>query len=87
MNDEIRHAAENAMLLLLARVAQVVLVPLMSAMLIWGGHTIYQLQIEIVKVQAGVALAVSTSEANNRLLAQIVGDLDKRISRIEDRKP
>ena len=86
MSDEIKKASENAILLFFARMSQVILVPLISAMLFWGLHTINQLQIEMVRVQSDIGKAITTSEANNRLLVEIVGDIKQRVIRLEEKK-
>ena len=77
--EPIKHAAESAVLLLAARMAQVILVPILVGMLSWTFVSITGLQVD-------VARAVSTSEANNRMLIKITGDIEARVFRLEDRQ-
>ena len=86
MNDEnFRHAADNAVLLLFARVAQIILVPLMAMLLAWTFSTLNSLQLDSAMLRGEVGKAIAVSEANNRLLARITDDLDRRVNRLEER--
>ena len=78
-NAAMKQAADNAMLLIFARVAQIVLVPIMLGLMSWTFGSVTGLQLEVAK-------AVTTSEANNKLLTRITDDLERRLIRIEDRQ-
>ena len=74
--DSMKHAADNAVLLIFARVAQIMLVPIMLGMVTWTFGSITGLQADVTK-------AVVTSEANNKLLTRITDDLERRLIRLE----
>src|SRR3990172_1805761 len=76
--EKFRPAADNAVLLLFARVAQIILVPLMAMLLAWTFSTLNSLQLDSAMLRGEVGKAIAVSEANNRLLARITDDLDRR---------
>src|SRR3972149_173696 len=59
--ENFRHAADNAVLLLFARVAQIILVPLMAMLLAWTFSTLNSLQLDsaMLRGEIGKAIAVS----------------------------
>ena len=77
--DMMKHAADNAVLLIFARIAQIILVPIMLGLMTWTFGSITGLQVEVAK-------AVSTSESNNRLLLRITDDIERRLTRIENKQ-
>lgn len=78
-NEAMKQAADNAVLLIFARVAQIILVPIMLGLMTWTFGSITSLQLDVTR-------AVTTSEANNKLLTRITDDLERRLIRIEDRQ-
>ena len=75
--------AKNATLLVLSRLSQAIVTPLVAGLVGWLLISVQTLQIDVVRVNAEVVKAVTTSEANNRILVNIVADMNRRLERLE----
>ena len=76
--DGLDRAAHNALLLLLARGAQVLLVPIILASVVWMAATVQQLRVDVTGLTERVGAQVSA-------IAAASTRQEIRLDRIEDR--